>query len=159
MAAISTRQPSISISYSTARGARRSKHFTGEDLAAARSFFAQKLAAEADPKITGEKPANWDAEADDTTQELTNTVNAAVEVNSAPARIKLGVAPNAKTRAFYAGVEIAKWGMAAGITKEMILAVDQAYGKRSNMVESEIACRSVWHGLAGAGFLNAPAAQ
>ncbi|WP_428304627.1 hypothetical protein [Lacipirellula sp.] len=159
MAAISTRQPSITISYLTARGTRRSKNFAGNDLAAARAFFAQKLAAAADPQITGAKPADWDAAGDVATEELTAAVNIAIEANPAPVRTKLGVAPNTKTRAYYAGVEIAKRGMAGGVTKEMILAVDQAYGKRSNLIESEIACRSVWHGLAGAGFQTAAAAQ
>lgn len=161
MAAISTRQPAIEITYATAKG-RRTKKFSGEELGEARTFYAKKLEAGADPQITGEKPANWDAPAADAeTQELTDAVNAAIAAiaaNPAPAKIRLGVAPTAKTRAYFAGKIIAEFGHDKGVTPEMVKALDKAYGK-ANPTESEIMLRNAWHALRGFGLPTAPAAQ
>ncbi len=64
------------------------------------------------------------------------------------------MAPNAKTRAYFAGVVIARHGHAAGVTKEMVVELDAAYGK-PNTVESEICLRDAWHCLRGAGVAAA----
>lgn len=58
-----------------------------------------------------------------------------------------GIAPNAKTRAYFAGLVIKRHGHAAGVTKEMVAEVDAAYaeGRKPNPIESEICLRNAWH--------------
>lgn len=58
----------------------------------------------------------------------------------------MGVSPTQKTRAYYAGVVLGKYGMAVGVTKEMIAEVDAAYN-RPNPIESEICLRNAWHAI------------
>jgi len=150
MAAITTRQPDIAITY-LSRGKRAHKEFTGEQIAEARRFYEKKLKEEKAPAVEGEQAAAVTEPVDEETQELTDAVNAAIEANPAPATIKIpGVAATQKTRAYYAGVVIAAHGHAAGVTKEMVAELDAAYGK-PNAVESEICLRNAWHCLRGAG--------
>ena len=148
MAAISTRQPTIEITYATAKG-RRSKKFSGEQLAEARQFYGKKLEVGADPQIHGDKPANWDAPADEETAEL----NAAVAEGQAtkdtgPATLKVPGVSLGKTRSYEAGRIIAKFGHAAGCTAELVAALDAAYQK-PNATESDISIRNSWHAIRG----------
>jgi hypothetical protein len=64
-----------------------------------------------------------------------------------PAKVP-GVAPAAKTRAYYAGVVIGRHGHAAGVTAAMVAEVNEAYGK-PNDEESEICLRNAWHAIRG----------
>lgn len=153
MAAISTRQPAIVITYVTAKG-RRGKKFSGEQLAEARGFWAKKLEAGADPEIRGQKPANWDAPAvtDPETEELNTAVEVAQAGDVGPAVLSVakpqGVNPNATTRALVAGRVLARHGHAAGVTEAMVAEVDAEFG-RANKVESEIHLRNAFHAIKG----------
>jgi hypothetical protein len=64
---------------------------------------------------------------------------------AAPAR--LGVAPNARTRAYYAGVALAVHGHANGITPAMVAYVHTFCPV--NNVETTICLRNAWHALRG----------
>ena len=53
-----------------------------------------------------------------------------------------------RTRPFLAGIIIQGHGREAGITKEMVAELDEAYGK-PNEVESIFALRNAWHAIRG----------
>ncbi len=67
-----------------------------------------------------------------------------------PAKVQKipGVAPNSRTRAYFAGVVVARNGLAAGITDAMIAEVDALYGD-ANTIESSGRLRNAWHSIRG----------
>lgn len=80
---------------------------------------------------------------------------AAPAVDATPAKPKVpGVAATARTRAYFAGVVIARHGHAAGVTDEMVAAVNSECG-HSNRTESETCLRNAWHCLRGVGLAAA----
>ena len=54
----------------------------------------------------------------------------------------------AKTRSYYAGTVVAKHGMAAGVTKDMLDELNEAFGK-ANDVESRFRLKDAWHAIRG----------
>jgi hypothetical protein len=75
------------------------------------------------------------------------TTEAMATTATKPAKVP-GVAPTARTRAYYAGVVIRRHGQAAGVTAAMVAELNAAYGK-PNDTESEICLRNAWHALRG----------
>jgi hypothetical protein len=152
MTAISNRLPGVSVEY--LRGANRvAKEFAGDDLAAARTFYAQKLASGKDPRVVGERAAEVTAPAAevDPTVELNEAVAAgAVSKDTGPPVVRLGVDAEAATRGYYAGRLIARRGLAAGIDDALAREVSRLYQpKKLNDRESSFHSRIVWHGVRG----------
>jgi hypothetical protein len=58
-----------------------------------------------------------------------------------------GVRP-VRTRPYLAGVIIAKYGLAAGVTGAMVAELDEAYGK-PNPTESQFCLKNAWHAVRG----------
>jgi len=59
-----------------------------------------------------------------------------------------------KTRPYIAGKIIAKHGLAAGVTKEMVVELDAEYG-HDNPAESLFCLRNAWHAARGYAGLDA----
>lgn len=57
-----------------------------------------------------------------------------------------GVAQNAKTRPYYAGEVIAKYGLAAGKTDAMVAEVDALFGD-VNPYQTDFCIRNAWHAI------------
>lgn len=158
MTAITNRQPAITIEYDTAKG-RTSKAFDGEQIAAAKKLYMAKLNAGKNPTITGDDAGQLTAA--DATDTETAELNAAVAEAQAtqdvgPAKIKLGIDPKAKPRAYYAGRLLASQGLDAGIPDGMARAVSKAFNPRKlNDRESAFSLRYSWHAIKG--FLDAQA--
>lgn len=112
MSAISDRMPALVIDYDC-RGKRISKEF--QDAYLARRFYARKLKDGRNPKIRG-KLTNLAAKSDKDSEH------------------------EQFTRPYAAGLVVKKFGIADGVTDEMVEAVDQLYGK-VNPRESRFALR------------------
>jgi hypothetical protein len=163
MAAITNRQPSIQIEY-TSRNARVTKEFAGDQIAAAKHLFAAKLNAGREPKIiagdaaaiTGAVPSQPQAPEENPAAPLTAPVAAKARKHTSPKTVAVPATPAAAadanedglSRPFCAGAVIAKFGVANGVTAEMVAACDAMFGK-PNAAEARGRLRNALQAIKG----------
>lgn len=133
---ISDRTPPVTVEYDYGtKGERRQKNF--DDANAAKKFYTAKDKAGKNPKVLAASenaPAIKNAEA-------------ANEPEPKQPEVKKPTTPGVRpmrTRPYLAGVLIAKHGLAAGVTDEMVAELDELYGK-ANPTESAYRLRDAWH--------------
>ena len=117
------------------KGERRTKEF--EDPTKAKKFISAKERAGKNPKVLvmeGAAASTLTSER----QRKTRKQDATKQKERVP-----GVRPM-RTRTYLAGAIIAKHGLAAGVTEEMVAELDAAYGK-PNPSESQFCLKNAWH--------------
>ncbi|RKZ15980.1 hypothetical protein DRQ50_06805 [bacterium] len=117
------------------KGERRTKEF--EDPAKAKKFILAKERAGKNPKVLEMEGA----------AASTSTSEGRPKTKEQPTAKKKDRVPGVRpmrTRTYLAGTIIAKHGLAAGVTEEMVAELDAAYGK-PNPSESQFCLKNAWH--------------
>jgi len=132
--------PPVTIEYDFGtKGQRRSKFF--DDAIEAKKFYVAKEKAGKQPKVLKSgQPSETEVEANVDAQSQPMT-------NQPEGRTWIGVRES-RTRPYLAGVIIARHGLEAGVTDEMVAELDEEYGL-PNPRESRFCLKNAWHATRG----------
>ena len=144
--AIGTVTPPVSIEFDWGTtGQRRAKRF--DDAHEAKTFYTAKDKAGKNPKVVA---ADGKLTTDQTPPpEPPKTVKEDTAKAVLPPTKKTAPGVRAmRSRPYFAGVIVAKYGLEAGVTDEMVAELDAAYGK-PNPTESRYRLKDAWHAARG----------